>query len=82
MGDRSVPFMLKLLTQPPLNFPQDEAEKLVPSLRNFWADIANGDALFDFPDFPRRARRYFEKYSAIAASGNPALIDNNTTLLL
>ena len=82
MGDRSVPFMLKLLTQPPLNLPQDEAEKLAPSLRNFWADIASGDALFDFPDFPQRARRYFEKYGAISVDGNPALIDNNTTLLL
>lgn len=82
MGDRSLPFMLKLLTQPPLNLPQAEAEKLAPSLRNFWADIANGDALFDFPDFPNAARRYFKKYSAIAADGKPAMIDNNTTLLL
>lgn len=82
MGDRSVPFMLKLLTQPPLNLPQDQAEKLAPGLRDFWADIASGDTLFDFPQFPQRARRYFEKYGAIAASGNPALIDNNTTLLL
>jgi len=82
MGDRSLPFMLKLLTQPPLSLPQNEAEKLAPSLRDFWADIANGDALFDFPQFPRLARRYFENYGAIAADGKPVLIDNNTTLLL
>lgn len=82
MGDRALPFMLKLLTQPPLNLTLNEAEKLAPSLRDFWADIANGDALFDFPQFPRRARRHFEKYGAIAADGKPELIDNNTTLLL
>ncbi len=82
MGDRSLPFMLKLLTQPPLNLPEAEAEKLAPSLRNFWADIANGDTLFDFPQLPNAANRYFKKYGAIAANGKPALIDNNTTLLL
>lgn len=82
MGDRSLPFMLQLLTQPPLSLPQKEAEELAPSLRNFWADIANGDALFDFPHFPLPARRYFEKFGAIAADGKPILIDNNTTLLL
>lgn len=82
MGDRSLPFMLKLLTQPPLNLPQKEAEILAPSLRYFWADIASGDALFDFPHFPLLARRYFEKFGAISADGKPVLIDNNTTLLL
>ncbi len=74
--------MLKLLTQPPLNLPQNEAEKLCSGLRDFWADIASGDALFDFPQIPRRARRYFEKYGALNADGKPVLIDNNTTLLL
>ena len=82
VGDRSFPFMLKLLKGPPLNLPQNEAEALAPSLRNFWADIAGGDALFDFPQFPPIARRYFEKFGAIAADGSPTLIDNNTTLLL
>lgn len=82
VGDRSFPFMLKLLTQPPLNFPQEEAEALAPRLRYFWADIAGGDALFDFPDFPLLARRYFQKFGAVSADGKPVLIDNNTTLLL
>lgn len=82
MGDRSLSFMLKLLTQPPLNLSQNEAEALAPSLRDFWADIANGDSLFEFPDFPLRARRYFEKFGAISSCGTPTLIDNNTTLLL
>lgn len=82
MGDRSLSFMLLLLTQPPLSLPQNEAEKLAPRLRDFWADIAAGDALFDFPDFPPLARRHFQQYGAIAADGTPTLIDNNTTLLL
>ncbi len=82
MGDRSFPFMLRLLTDEPLNLPLAEAELLAPSLRYFWADIANGDAIFDFPDFPPAARRYFQKFSAIAADGTTEFIDNQTTLLL
>lgn len=82
IGERSFPFMLKLLTQPPLNLPQIEAEKLAPHLRYFWADIAAGDALFEFPDFPVPAQRYFTKFGAIAPDGKPLLIDNNTTLRL
>ena len=82
MGDRSLSFMLKLLTQPPLNLPLADAEELAPSLRDFWADIAGGDAMFDFPHFPPAARRYLKKFGAIAPCGTPVLIDNNTTLLL
>ncbi|HEY9741850.1 MAG TPA: metallophosphoesterase [Coleofasciculaceae cyanobacterium] len=82
MGDRSHPFMLKLLTAEPLNLPVADAEKLVPSLRYFWANIAAGDALFDFPDFSPATRRYFEAFSATNSDGKPLLIDNHTTLLL
>ncbi len=82
MGDRTLPLILKFLTQPPLNLPRKEAEALAPTLRDFWADIAAGDALFDFPHFPLLARRYFEGFGAIAPCGTPTLIDNNTTLLL
>lgn len=82
MGDRSLPFMLKLLTYPPLNLSLTEAESLAPSLRYFWADIAHGDTLFNFPQFPMTARRYFEGFSAVDGNGSPALIDNSTTLLL
>jgi 3',5'-cyclic AMP phosphodiesterase CpdA len=80
MGDRSYPFMLKLLTSPPANLPIAQAEKLAPQLRYFWADIAAGDALFDFADLPTPARQYFQKFGAIAADGTPALIDNCATL--
>ncbi|HEY9750614.1 MAG TPA: metallophosphoesterase, partial [Allocoleopsis sp.] len=82
MGDRSHPFMLKLLTQPPLNLPPEEAEALVPSLRYFWANIADGDALFDFSHFPAAPQRYFESFSATDRRGRPAFIDNHSTLLL
>ncbi|MBR8839921.1 MAG: metallophosphoesterase [Stigonema ocellatum SAG 48.90 = DSM 106950] len=82
MGDHSVPFLLKLLTLPPLNLPLAQAQELAPSLREFWANIADGDALFNYTHFPQQVGRYFEKYGAIAPCGTPSLIDNNTTLLL
>lgn len=82
IGDRSYPFMIKLLTTEPLNLSLTDAEKLVPSLRYFWADMAAGDTLFDFPDFYPAARSYFEEFSAISSDGKPVLIDNNTVLLL
>lgn len=82
IGDRSHPFMLKLLTTEPLNLSEGDAEKLVPSLRYFWADIAAGDSLFDFPEFSPATRRYFEAFGAITSEGKPALIDNHATLLL
>lgn len=77
MSDRSFPFMMKLLTNPPLEMPIDEAEKYASQLRYFWADIANGDAIFDFVDFPLIARLYFQKFSA-----NPDLGDNYATLVI
>ncbi len=82
MGDRSFPFMLKLLTQAPLNLPAAEADTLARGLRYFWADIANGDALFEFPHFPAAARQYFEGFSALSKVGHPTLIDNAVTLRL
>lgn len=82
MGDRSFPFMLKLLTQPPLSLPPAEAEQLAPILRHFWADIANGDAAFDFPQLPPRVRCHFEQFSAQDEHGNRQCIDNAATLQL
>ncbi|MEG3438886.1 metallophosphoesterase [Pannus brasiliensis CCIBt3594] len=82
LGDRSYPFMMRLLTTPPLNLPIEIAEELAPKLRNFWADVAGGDAIFDFVDFPPIARRYFQTFSAIDSRGNPRLIDNQTVLNL
>jgi 3',5'-cyclic AMP phosphodiesterase CpdA len=82
MGDRSYAFMLRLLTDPPLSLPLEEAKQFAPQLRYFWADIANGDVLFDFPDFPPKVRRYFEAFSSITRDGTPAFIDNHATLVL
>jgi 3',5'-cyclic AMP phosphodiesterase CpdA len=82
MGDRSFPFMLKLLTQPPLSLSTAEAERLAPSLRYFWADIANGDSIFDFSHFPPQVRQHMERFGAIDSAGTPTLIDNHVSLLL
>jgi len=82
MGDRSLPFMLKLLTQPPFNLPVTQAKTLAPELRYFWAEIANGDAQFHFPGFPSEVNRYFQAFGACDRDGNPILIDNFTTLKL
>lgn len=82
MGDRSFPFLVKFLTLPPLNLPLAQAEAIAPNLREFWANIAQGDALLEYDRFPTDIRDYFKKYSAIAQDGTPTLIDNYSTLLL
>jgi 3',5'-cyclic AMP phosphodiesterase CpdA len=82
MGDRSEPFMLSLLSLPPLNIDPSLAQKLIPKLRYFWADIAQGDGIFDFPEFPESARQFFRDCSALDSSGRPALVDNQVTLQL
>lgn len=82
MGDRSFPFMLKLLLQPPLSLSPIEAEALAPVLRYFWADIADGDALFDFPDLPAPVQRFLSQFGAIDALGQPQQIDNFARLFL
>jgi predicted MPP superfamily phosphohydrolase len=82
MGDRSRPFMLRLLTEYPLNLSVEEAEPLVPYLRYFWADIAEGDARFEFPHFPPHLRQFFESFSAIDDQGVFSPIDNHVTLRL
>ncbi|EKQ69583.1 putative phosphohydrolase [Leptolyngbyaceae cyanobacterium JSC-12] len=79
---QSPPFLRQLLTHSPLSLSADEAEALIPDLRNFWSDIASGDAIFHFPHFPTTVREYFERYSAITPEGHLELIDNHTTLLL
>lgn len=88
MGDRSFSFLIRLLTNSPLNLPLSQAKELAPSLRDFWATIADGDAVLDYPDFPLEVRRYIQTYGAsqpnpgIATGGTFTLIDNNSTLLL
>ncbi len=82
LGDRSFDFMIKLLTESPLNLKMIEAEKLAPQLKDFWATIANGDAMLNFPNLPAEINQYFQKFGAINSEGKPNFIDNNTILKL
>lgn len=82
MGDRSLGFMVRLLTEPPLNLPPGEATAIAPDLRYFWADIADGDALFEFPHLPLPVQRYIRRFSAVTDEGTLALIDNAVALQL
>jgi hypothetical protein len=82
MGDRSYPYMLRMLTDAPFNFSLEQAKALAPCLRYFWADIADGDALLEFPEFPTTARRLLNKFNAIAPDGTLSLIDNHVALRL
>lgn len=83
MGDRSPTFMGRLLMAPPLNLTEAEATPLVPALRDFWADIADGNPQFDFPTFPEPARQFCQRFSdpwAESAPGQRPRSDNNTVL--
>jgi 3',5'-cyclic AMP phosphodiesterase CpdA len=82
MGDHSFSFMMKMLTQAPLNLSLSAATEIAPDLCDFWATIAGGDAMFNYPYLPSTVRDYLEVHSAINSSGQPTLIDNNSTLLL
>jgi predicted phosphohydrolase len=82
MGDRSFPFMMKLLTYPPFNIPATQAEPAAPHLRDFWAEVSKGDAQLQFPMLPDEVREPLERFSARDADGNYAPIDNQTTLTL
>jgi len=80
MGDRSHSFMTRFLTEPPLNLAPDEAKRWVPDLRYFWADIAAGDAQFDFAHFPEAMRRHLHRFSAVNFRGEAQQIDNHARL--
>ncbi|MGF1498647.1 MAG: metallophosphoesterase family protein [Elainellaceae cyanobacterium] len=75
VGDRSQPLMLKLLTSPPLHLSPAEAATLLPHLRYFWADLADGDAQFQFPQLPSPVRQYFEQFSAEQPIDNHAILE-------
>ncbi|MBD2101339.1 metallophosphoesterase [Leptolyngbya sp. FACHB-261] len=74
MGQHSASFMLKLLTQPPLNLSIQESEPLLAQLRYFWATVAAGDARFSFPDFPAPVRQYFERFNDLPPADNQATL--------
>ncbi|PSB04589.1 metallophosphoesterase family protein [Merismopedia glauca] len=82
IGDRSLPFTLKLLTETAVPLSDKKAYQIALELKYFWADVAGGDADFDFPNLPTKVREYFEKFGAIAPDGKLAFIDNHSTFLL
>mgnify|MGYP001791346359 CR=1 FL=1 len=82
MGERSFPFILKLLSDPPLSLTLEEARGYAGDVRDFWATVAAGDATFDYPKLPEKAQQYFRQYNATCPAGRPRLIDNNATLTL
>ncbi|MFZ9736769.1 MAG: metallophosphoesterase family protein [Prochlorotrichaceae cyanobacterium] len=82
MGNHSERFMLRLLTQPPLCFSDHAARPFLSQLRYLWANVADGDRQFQFPDFPAPVRQYLERFSAVDGEGNPTTIDNEAEISL
>ena len=82
MCDRSTPFIVKLLSCPPFGLPMAKAEALAPQLKDFWANIAAGDAHFDYPQLPSEMNSRLKQFGAIDAQGAHRPIDNTATLVL
>lgn len=82
MYERAAPFMKKFLTSPPINLSLPEATAIAPSLRHFWAAIADGDPQLDLSHLPPKPRQILEKFNAIDADGNPEFIDNSARFVL
>lgn len=82
IGDRSLPFTLKLLSETKAALSEKEAYKIASQLKYFWADVAGGDTNFQLSDLPPKVREYLEKFGAIAPDGNLAFIDNYSSFLL
>lgn len=80
MGDRADPFMMKLLTNPPLSLSGEEAQAYIPELRYFWAKIAQGDAQFSFSHFPPKVRAFFEQFNEQEKWEQYQISDNHTRL--
>ena len=73
--EHSLRFIRRLLTDPPLNLSDEEVDPLLPHLRNFWTDIADGDAQFDFPQLPAPVQAFFQAFSAQHQWDNHAILD-------
>ncbi|MGB3768962.1 MAG: metallophosphoesterase [Phormidesmis sp.] len=82
MGDRSFPFIVKLLTEPPLSLSPEQALSYAPDIKHFWSSVAAGDAQFHYPQLPENIQTFFRQYSAVDPHGNPQHIDNNAELTL
>lgn len=72
MARGSERYMIRLLTSPPLQFSREEAIRLAPTLRYFWATIAAGDAHFELDALPEAARRFFEQFEDLPPADNDA----------
>jgi len=82
MSDRSLPFITRLLTDPPLSLPQKQAITYAKQVKDFWATVAAGDAKINYTQLPTKARQYFHRFNATNSSGQAHCIDNNTVLKL
>jgi predicted phosphodiesterase len=82
MGDRSGPFMNRFLSCPPLNIPPRQAVELAPVISEFWASIAAGDGVIDYPQLPEPVRQYLQSFGAMDSQGNYRAIDNQAILTL
>ncbi|MDB9528043.1 metallophosphoesterase [Oscillatoria sp. CS-180] len=82
MRDRSIPFMVKLLSSPPFELPLEKAQFYAPELKDFWANIADGDANFNYDHFPSEINQRLRAFGALDIQGNYRPIDNQSTLRL
>lgn len=80
MGDRSEGFMMKMLTQAPLNLSANQAEEFTPALKFFWATIAQGDPQFDKAGLPEVLQAYLDTYEHHQKTCELGLTDNHTTI--
>lgn len=82
MADRSGQFMGRFLSCPPLNLPPRQAATLAPVISEFWASIAAGDGVIDYPQLPEAVGQYLKRFGAMDGQGNYRAIDNQATLTL
>ncbi len=82
MGDRSFPFIVRLMTDPPLSLSLEQAKEYAPHIKDFWATVAAGDAWFDYDKLPQKVQAYFSAFNAAGEDGGKRFIDNNAVLWL
>ena len=82
MSDRSFPFIMRLLIDPPLSLSPEQAKDYAPHIKDFWATVAAGDAWFDYAKLPEKVQQYFRQFNAAGEDGKEAFIDNDAVLTL
>lgn len=81
MGDRSEGFMMKMLTQAPLNLSLETAQQLVPQFKYFWATIAQGDPKFEMDGLPEAVQDYLRTYEQHQTKHCDLNITDNNTII-